>query len=382
MAIVTRYFSTTSAGAGDGTSWADRAALFSSGNWSSVITGFDFSGSDSLLALIGPGTYSCGQSLASGLFSNAPTSANPLLLYGCDSSGNRLAPSNPDWTSDQPVDWDSALPVIATTTNITTINLGATLLRLLKFTASGANTATISGHAASTWISVINSTNNSSAVAINPFAAMSLANIYSACSGAAYSGVISGGANIAAAITNVRIVGVAGSSGNRRGLSISAFAPSLHCDRVTVIGVGGEGIYVSGQSAVDLIRKCIVASVGGNGVQLNRSTSSTKGHVTSCVVAGSGGYGIAATTTSGIIATSSRFRDNTSGNFSGFDNYPTDWDNDTSSGSDADEFVDAANGDYRIKYGSTLWGKGYGVSDEPAPAGGGGGRRPRLVTVS
>ena len=36
MSLITRYFSTAS-GAGDGTTWADRAALFAAGAWSSVI---------------------------------------------------------------------------------------------------------------------------------------------------------------------------------------------------------------------------------------------------------------------------------------------------------------------------------------------------------
>jgi hypothetical protein len=39
-------------------------------------------------------------------------------------------------------------------------------------------------------------------------------------------------------------------------------------------------------------------------------------------------------------------------------------------GSDADEFVDAANGDYRIKNTSVYWGRGIGAGDEPASSGG------------
>ncbi len=88
MATVTRYFSTAGAGTADGTSWANRAALFSGGAWSTVITGFNFTGSDSLECRIGPGSYTITASLASGLFANAPTVSNPLILQGCDSSGS------------------------------------------------------------------------------------------------------------------------------------------------------------------------------------------------------------------------------------------------------------------------------------------------------
>jgi hypothetical protein len=39
--------------------------------------------------------------------------------------------------------------------------------------------------------------------------------------------------------------------------------------------------------------------------------------------------------------------------------------------SDADEFVDAANGDYRIKNTSIYWGRNIGAGDEPAAGGSG-----------
>jgi hypothetical protein len=70
-----------------------------------------------------------------------------------------------------------------------------------------------------------------------------------------------------------------------------------------------------------------------------------------------------------------------SGHINGPANYPLTLGNDTSAGTDADEFVDAAGGDYRVKYGSTIWGKGYGVSDEPNPGGGGGGSTVTLMGV-
>lgn len=70
MAIVIRYFSTASAGSGDGTTWADRAVFFTGGAYSTVLTNFDFSGSDTLHCYLGPGTYGIGETLGS----------SPLLL--------------------------------------------------------------------------------------------------------------------------------------------------------------------------------------------------------------------------------------------------------------------------------------------------------------
>ena len=141
MSIIVRYFSTSSAGAGDGTSWANRAALFTGGAWSTVITGFAFNGSDSMEARVGPGTYSITVALASGSFANPPTVTNPLIIHGADSSGNLLSPPDPDWTSNM-ADWDaSSLPILDTSSNINTLNLAACYPRLLKFTASNSTTA-------------------------------------------------------------------------------------------------------------------------------------------------------------------------------------------------------------------------------------------------
>jgi hypothetical protein len=46
------------------------------------------------------------------------------------------------------------------------------------------------------------------------------------------------------------------------------------------------------------------------------------------------------------------------------------WDNTDDAGTDTDEYVNAASGDYRIKNTSTYWGRGFGAGDEPAAGGG------------
>jgi hypothetical protein len=373
VAIVTRYFSTTAAGDETGSSWANRAALFDgSGNWSSVITGFNFSGSDSLKCLIGPGTYTCSQSLAAALFANAPTVANPLILHGCDGSGNALTPSNPDWVSAQPVDWDSGLPVIATTTNVITVSLVACQLRLMKFTASAVNNGVIGVNHVD-WCVVENSHNGTAARAFyagSSIGLMNLANSAFHCSGASYAAVVEADTNGPYGLRNIRISGITGSGGNRAGLDINAFSPSLHMDRCTVMGVGGVGILVTGQAAADMISRSTVVACGSDGINLARSTAGTKATLNGLMVSGNGGYGVNASNTTGLFVSNSRLRDNTSGNLNGLGNYPTDLDNYTTDSDDATEYVDAANGDYRIKAGCAIWGKGYGAGDEVAGVGG------------
>jgi hypothetical protein len=376
MAVVTRYFSTAAAGAGDGTTWADRAALFSAGNWSSVITGFDFAGSDSMVARIEGGlTYTCSQSLASGLFANAPRAANPLFLHGCDSSGNLLAPPDPDWTSDQPAWSTSTLPIIATTTNIATLDLQWGTYRLVGLTASGrtgGGVATQFRHA--DWISLANSSSNASAEGFNETNVCRISNSVLSMSGSAYSACVNIPSTSAAA--NSRIVGVAGSSGSRNGIvfggRFSNADGAASIVRCAVLNHGGNGIAVAGSTTANmLVDRCVIANNSGSGIVTDTDASQTNlFSFLNNMITGNGAFGINGQSQSHVLAAMNRLRNNTSGNFNGLRNYPTDFSNETAAGTDADEYVDSAGGDYRIKNTSSMWNKGYGVSDQP-PTGGG-----------
>lgn len=87
------------------------------------------------------------------------------------------------------------------------------------------------------------------------------------------------------------------------------------------------------------------------------------------MLTGNGAYGLNYQTNAQVFASGNRFRDNSSGNINGLANYPTDFDNYTTDAADSDDYVDAANGDFRIKNTAAIWGQGYGVSDEPAAGG-------------
>lgn len=368
-AVVTRYFSTASAGAGDGTTWADRAQLINAGTWSSVITGFNFSGSDSLIAYVGPGTHTATAALASGLFSNAPTAANTLTIHGCDSSGNPLTPPDPDWTSDQPAWTDSGLPVIATTTNVQTLNLGSLHIRLIKLTSSGRNGVVASSGATIDWCSIENSTANTSAVctyALNGCVSNSLLS----CTGSSYSAIVQ--AANSSLINNCRVVGVIGSSGNRHGIEYAGTNNMAVVSRCTVLSNGGCGFSSGSTNASQLyfITKSIFANNGSDGIKFASTASQTNfERVSDCMITGNGGYGLNGQSGGRASVAHNRFRDNTSGNITGnlnnieIDSYTTDSD-------DATDYVNSASGDYRVANDAAIAGLGYGVSEEPTAGGG------------
>lgn len=367
MAIVTRYFSTSAAGAGDGTTWADRAALLSSGNWGGVVTNFDFSGSDSLKCMIGPGTYALGQTMETARFANPPTAANPILFHGCDSSGNPLSPPDPDWVSSQPPWDDSGLPVIATTANMYTSTLALAFWRLIKFTASGPDDYYITAGDLD-WCSVSSSRSNSAAGGF----ACTGRNCLVSMTGSIYNGGIRLGAF---AVVNCRATGVTGSSGNRSGVSVSNSTNGV-LDRITVYGVGGAGVDATAGSASAFfdMNRCTIVGCGGDGVKLSSAASATAiNRIAGCLITGNGGYGINAQSAARTLLHDTRLRDNTSGNLNGFGNWPIDMGVYTTDSDDATEYVNAAGGDFRIKNTATnVWGKGYGAGDEAAASGGGG----------
>lgn len=370
MTITNRYFDVSASGLGDGTSYANRAALFDgSGNWSTVITGFDFS-AGRMRALVTAGSYTCNQTLQSSSFTTAaPTIANLLHFHGCDSSGNILSLPDPNWTSDQSA-WDAS--------GIPTINMGNGRLacdhiayRLMKFSASATN-ATILGNAA--WVDWCQFTHSGSGTSVGcantnvvPFC-----NCVLTCSGSIYNYIWTD--NSAPQSFNTRFIGNAGSSGNRRGVVQGGGGNSvlINC---TILNNGSHGFYVSsvGTGIYDKLANCTIVGNGGDGIQFGSAASQTARQcVQSCMITGNGGYGInAGGGNAYVYATQNRLRNNTSGNLGNFGNYPTDISNETSSGTDANEYVDTSSGDYRIKNTSSIWGYLYGASEQPAATGSG-----------
>lgn len=356
MAITTRYFGVTANGAGDGTTWNDRAALFTGGAWSTVITGFNFAGSDSLLCLIGPGTHTITAAL-----SVTPTVGNRLFLHGCNSSGVALTPPSPQWTSNSP-EWDeSGLPVIATTTNIIAVSGSFVVLRLLKFTATGRTGAVMSTLDTADWCVVENSISNASAAAA---LAGKWYNSIFRCTGSVYSYIAGPSVGF-----NCLAKGVTGSSGQRAGFAGSG----LILDSCTAYNCGGSAFLstASGTNITNYLIKCTLANCGGDGVTMHDVASQVSVQsVVNCVITGNAGFGINMQTGNGAItAINNRLRDNTSGNFGAFGNDPVDMSNETTDSDDSTEYNNAGAGDFRIKASAAILGHGYGVSDMPPATG-------------
>lgn len=363
--IAIRYFAPTGAGAADGTTWADRAALLSAGSYTTPLTGYAFN-TDAMEARVQGGqTYTPTQALASGLFGNAPAIATPLIVVGCDSSGNVLAIPDPNWLSPMPAWSTSTLPVLNTTTNIGTLNLTTVSCTLVAFTASGRNGAVIQASLDISWCSVINSTANTAAVAISAVSA--LANCICQCTGSSYDSIISNGNQSFA--QNIRLEGVAGSSGNRRGWTQSG--NSAFANRLTIVNCGGEAAIYTGTGTGQFLRfyRFTLANNGATAFKANSTASQTTIYVAEGgMITGNTGWGIDGNSNGARwLVIQTRLRDNSSGDITGIGNYPTDLPGMlTTDSDDATEYVSTgANGDFRIKNTAAIWGKGYGAGDEP-----------------
>lgn len=362
MAVQRLYFSTTGAGAADGSSWANRAPLFSGGNWSSLITGFTFSGADALSCYIGPGTYTCSQALTSAIA--APTGANPLYLSACDSSGSLWVPPEPAWVSADST-WDTTnQPVIETTTNVQTISLSNAVVTGLVFNSSE-RIGSVIGSGEYYWFVVNQSKSNSGARGIDGSGNSIYRNGVVNMLGTIFDYVFN--ASTTVRIENVRANSNTGAtSGNRNGFNFDSGATYV-TSLLTAVGFQGSGFRQSNTSAGARL-------VIGNSAAINcvtgfsiASTATTYCWWINCLITGST-TGISNTGTVPLRTLLCRFRDNTTdissaGNCLTDSNYTTDSD-------DASEFVDTASGDYRIKNTADAWGYGFGAGDQPAAGGG------------
>jgi hypothetical protein len=359
MAIVTRYFAASAAGDGTGSSWANRAALIATGAWSTVITGFDFSGADSLVCYVQGASYTAPSILQSSSFSvAAPTLLNPLIIRACDGSGAAWVPPDPDWVSPQAA-WSTTGMVVLDFSSDKYINLNYASLLGVKCTGSrnGYIYASIGG--VMDWCIIENTGAGTSGTTASTYLSASNS-VFKCTNGFSYITAT------AAELYNVRLEGPGASSGsgNRDGISTSGV---INFTRVAVVGCAGAGIKLSTTTVARsvMILGCTVANCGGVGIDLDLTsgTSTVVQAVSHCVVTGCSA-GVDANDNMSVVVSSCRLRDNTSGNVVNARNYPTDLNNYVTDSDDATEYVDATNGDYRIKATSAIWGKGYGAGDE------------------
>lgn len=372
MAIVVRYFSTTGAGAEDGTTWADRAAFFSGGAYSTIITAFDFSGSDSLEVRLGPGTYSAAVSVATAIFSvAAPRPSNPLTIHGCDTNGDRIVPT--EWNCCQGSLPVTGYPVWELGAN--SINLANLILRCVSLTSSLAGSGfVLAAGAHYEYCKFENTANSSSANGISAAGSGIMHSCHVLCSGTAFNMVCSAEG---ARVSNCRLEGNASAtSGVRAGNNVSSGGYPRMFSRNCLLNIPGNAfanIRAIADGSVPVVEQTIVncatlantAAINGPSF-VSTNTNTQQQHVTaqSCFIANCGvglnTQNVAARILGNRIRCTTNYTVPNNSIIAG--NYEA-------AGTDADEFVDAANGDYRIKSTSIYWGKGIGAGDGPASGG-------------
>lgn len=344
MALVVRYFSTTANGLGNGTTWEDRAALFTTGNWSSVITGFAFNGSDALECRIGPGSYTCTQTLDSAKFTvAAPTSTNYLLLHGADSSGNRAAPTDATWVAAKGEWSTTGLPAISGHTAAYVSGIYSRL-RLLCFSGSAASATLLSGGLSTDWCTVENTADVATSGSVVAPAGM-VAN----CVFKHLGKTIGNFCATTACYVNCRVVG--SSRGDEYGNRYAFYQNSGSIDiiRCCVVNAGWAA-YNNPWS----VRHCTFV-----GLKTGVTYGSTQ--MTNCYIANSPGFNANSLV---VSLANTRLRNISGTVFTSFLNQPTDLSIYTDAGTDADEFVNAATGDYRMKMGSVYYGRNIGAGDQ------------------
>jgi hypothetical protein len=278
-----------------------------------------------------------------------------------------LAVPDPDWTSDMPL-WDSSnMPVITTTSNVTMINHQYTLFWMLWLKTTARLGGVVGDHSHLDWCVIENTVSNTAAVGVGGSGVSSQRNSVIRMSGTSYDSGLYLNSNQHA--SNCRVEGNASATtGSRYGINYSlAVGTSATARGCTSINNPGAGAVITAAQVNQLIgfNRGVLANNGTGFLGLNTAGQFRIMPVAGCMVTGNT-TGVDAQQ-SNLQVTGSRLRNTT--NFANTGNFPTDFGNDVSAGSDAAEYVNAAGGDYRIRSDSVLWGKGFGVSDQPASGG-------------
>jgi hypothetical protein len=365
MAVL--YFGASSAGANNGSSWNDRMAFVVSGAINTAISAFDFT-ADFLIARIGPGTYSLTTSIASFTGASGPSLLFPCILEAANSDGTRWTPPDPNWISPMPA-WDSStMPEIVTTTNIATVNNINVSLYGLKITASGRNGSVTNNARRIDWCFVTNTTSNTSVTC----GVINGSNCVYACTGTGYANV--GATPVPGSLFNIRIEGnSSATTGTRLGL-VNVSNTGFGIENCTIVNNPGGGVHQTGTATNASIycNRLTMYGNGGDNIFAASTRTTSPSTVVGCFIVGGNNSVRIDTTAHPSIARNNRFRNFSSAALSNVTSAYTANNNGNTdaAGTDADEFVNVASGDYRIKNTSLYWGKGYGAGDEPAAGGG------------
>lgn len=360
MAVQTFYWSTSAAGTGDGSSWANRAALLSGGSFSGTFQDIDH-GADTILHLIGPGTYNISVALNAASFSEAAPGINSLAIFhACDSSGNIWTPPSPNWCSAEPV-WDTSnMPVFAFSS---TGQINLTHFAMRGFVVSQSGTVVpLAGGRLFDWCSVSSSWSNAAAQCISTVNG-TVSNTYATVTGSTNGACIN--MSGLGTIVNCRCFGnSSASAGNRSGIQLAAGgagSSSVLQKNTTInctVGINCTNTTGTVQNILNnVVYNCTT------GIAISNSTATAIGRIAGNMLIGPGsGSAFTSSYPHGLL--NNRLRGWSTNFPAGFNNWPASSFNITDSGNDSDEFVNVGTGDYRIKSTSTYAGKQIGAGDE------------------
>jgi hypothetical protein len=376
VAIVTRYFGATAQGAGTGVGYANRAALASGTDWSSVLTGLDHT-SDSHVCVIDPGEYNINQEFNTGMFSTiGPSAEFPIYMVAGDGAGGLWVPPNLGWMSAEPI-WDTTgMFTILNSANTITVNNGFAYWVGSRFVSTARNGSVVSAAGGMDWFEVVQQQSNTSAAAVTQSGTVRFANGVVRCTGTAWNNIFA--LSSSGSVHNLRLIGnPSASSGNRTVLTLGSTTGTPRIlEGLCIFGGPVDGIIISATGASNnyTLFRSVIAQNGNAGVRGATVASQTGIHDLRRNMITGNAIGIDGQSAARIRAFHNRLRNTT--DFSGMGSAPHAEFNNTDAGSDADEYVDPSNADltlrdFRIKNTSSLWGKGYGVSDQPASGGSG-----------
>lgn len=357
MALVTRYFAVTGAGTQDGTTYGDRAPLFVAGNLNSIIRNFNFAGSDALDCICDPGTYTQSVTVNAASFtSGTPTRPRRLMI--------RCAGWSPlSWKSPEPFTglWDNAVRINCSTAGIgwsgvswdaffqgvhfnwtgsaTTEIIGNCQFELLDCYLSQGTTGRLFGSNSLTANNCVFYNSNTTATHSMANIGATLTNCRIEMNLAGASTTILNSSNSGSTGTHFLCTFIGPGIGSKHSISNPNF-PTAYYDRCT-FHVGSDAIFLTDTATNIQNQRCSRSfiSSGGQGIKFYDTRCFIWDNVIRCT-----GTPINAIST----------------------NIPSDFNTIPAAAFDTTHFVDAANGDYRIKYGSVYWGKGIGAGDEPA----------------
>lgn len=369
MGLLVRYFSTTGAGAADGTSWANRAALTDGSNFSTIITENNFT-NDGMLCLVGPGTYNHSQRLTSSIFTVAtPTAKNQLVFQAVDSNGNiyRAQPSN--WSAAQSL-WDTSnMPRLHHTANSAAVwNMNNIAVYDMVISVGGSwafNFIDQNVHFSRCYIYMAQ-TSSTTGVLVS---AGTYIDCWLEANGTVWNHVVIAGPSM----HNCRINGNKNATSSGRNGWVNNTSNTTYVFRnIVITNMPGYGISYdfTGTASSLGLTNFLIANCG-NGIRFRGNGTANSITWEDGVIVNCDAYAILIP--SGYVHNARwnnlRVRNCPSGisvfDQTGWESSPTIY---TASGTDANEFVNVANNDYRIKYGSEYWGMSLGLFNEPAPS--------------